>query len=51
VIVPLRGRPVSSVVERLRKRRNLAAAEFTFLRSLTCHVARVTLPSPSLLGA
>jgi len=42
--------PGLAVVERLRKRRNLAAVEFTFLRSLTGHIAKVTLPSPSLLG-
>jgi methionine synthase II (cobalamin-independent) len=39
-----------AVVERLRKRRNLAAEEFTFLRSITDRIAKVTLPSPSLLG-
>ena len=42
--------PGLAVVERLRKRRNLAAEEFTFLRSITDRVCKVTLPSPSLLG-
>jgi 5-methyltetrahydropteroyltriglutamate--homocysteine methyltransferase len=42
--------PGLAVVERLRKRRNLAAEEFTFLRSITGRTAKVTLPSPSLLG-
>jgi 5-methyltetrahydropteroyltriglutamate--homocysteine methyltransferase len=42
--------PGLAVVERLRKRRNLAAEEFTFLRSITERIAKVTLPSPSLLG-
>lgn len=43
--------PDLAVVERLRKRRNLAAEELTFLRSITDRVAKVTLPSPSLLGS
>jgi 5-methyltetrahydropteroyltriglutamate--homocysteine methyltransferase len=38
-----------AVVERLHKRRNLAAEEFTFLRSVTGRVAKVTLPSPRVL--
>jgi 5-methyltetrahydropteroyltriglutamate--homocysteine methyltransferase len=42
--------PGLAVVERLRKRRNLASEEFTFLRSITGRIAKVTLPSPSLLG-
>ena len=42
--------PGLAVVERLRKRRSLAAEEFTFLRSITGRIAKVTLPSPSLLG-
>jgi 5-methyltetrahydropteroyltriglutamate--homocysteine methyltransferase len=42
--------PGLAVVERSRKRRNLAAEEFTFLRSITDRIAKVTLPSPSLLG-
>lgn len=39
-----------AVVERLRKRRNLASEEFTFLRSVTDRTAKVTLPSPTLLS-
>jgi 5-methyltetrahydropteroyltriglutamate--homocysteine methyltransferase len=50
-----------AVVARLHKRRNLAAEEFTFLRSCTGHTAghttghirpqlKVTLPSPSLFA-
>jgi len=42
--------PGLAVTERLRKRRNLAAEEFTFLRSITARTVKVTLPSPSLLG-
>ncbi len=42
--------PGLAVTERLRKRRNLAAEEFTFLRSITGRIAKVTLPSPSLFG-
>ena len=38
--------PGLAVVERLRKRRPLAAEEFTFLRSHTERIAKVTLPSP-----
>jgi methionine synthase II (cobalamin-independent) len=34
----------------LRKRRNLAAEEFTFLRGCTSQRAKVTLPSPSLFA-
>src|SRR5215468_1909353 len=39
-----------AVVARLRKRRNLAAEEFTFLRGCTSRQAKVTLPSPSLFA-
>jgi 5-methyltetrahydropteroyltriglutamate--homocysteine methyltransferase len=49
--------PGLSVVAPLRKRRNLAAEEFTFLRSCIgdgtarpAHQAKVTLPSPSLFA-
>ena len=39
-----------AVVARLHKRRNLAAEEFTFLRSCTRRHKKVTLPSPSLFA-
>jgi 5-methyltetrahydropteroyltriglutamate--homocysteine methyltransferase len=39
-----------AVVARLRKRRNLAAEEFTFLRDRTGRQVKVTLPSPSLFA-
>lgn len=39
-----------AVVERIRKRRSLAAEELTFLRSITERVQKVTLPSPSLFA-
>ncbi|HYK33113.1 MAG TPA: cobalamin-independent methionine synthase II family protein [Streptosporangiaceae bacterium] len=39
-----------AVVARLHKRRNLAAEEFTFLRSCTRRHRKVTLPSPSLFA-
>jgi 5-methyltetrahydropteroyltriglutamate--homocysteine methyltransferase len=39
-----------AVVSRLHKRRNLAAEEFTFLRSCTQRQRKVTLPSPSLFA-
>jgi 5-methyltetrahydropteroyltriglutamate--homocysteine methyltransferase len=39
-----------AVVDRLRKRRNLAAEEFTFLRGCTSATGKVTLPSPTLLS-
>lgn len=39
-----------AVVSRLHKRRNLAAEEFTFLRSCTRRQPKVTLPSPSLFA-
>jgi 5-methyltetrahydropteroyltriglutamate--homocysteine methyltransferase len=39
-----------AVVAPLRKRRNLAAEEFTFLRGCTTRQAKVTLPSPTLFA-
>lgn len=39
-----------AVVRPLERRRSLAAEEFTFLRSLTDRVAKVTVPSPSLFA-
>jgi 5-methyltetrahydropteroyltriglutamate--homocysteine methyltransferase len=39
-----------AVVAPLRKRRNLAAEEFTFLRGVTSRRAKVTLPSPTLFA-
>jgi 5-methyltetrahydropteroyltriglutamate--homocysteine methyltransferase len=39
-----------AVVSRLRKRRNLAAEEFTFLRGCTARQTKVTLPSPTLFA-
>ena len=36
------------VVSKLRRRRHLAAEEFTYLRARTKRIAKVTLPSPSL---
>jgi 5-methyltetrahydropteroyltriglutamate--homocysteine methyltransferase len=42
--------PDLAVVERMRRRRNLAAEEFTFLRSATDQQKKVTLPSPTLLS-
>lgn len=42
--------PGLAVVERIRKRRGLAAEELTFLRSVTDRVPKVTLPSPSLFA-
>jgi methionine synthase II (cobalamin-independent) len=39
-----------AVVAPVRKRRNLAAEEFTFLRGCTSRQAKVTLPSPSLFA-
>lgn len=39
-----------AVVAPLRKRRNLTAEEFTFLRGCTSRQAKVTLPSPSLFA-
>jgi len=40
-----------AVIAPLRKRRNLAAEEFTFLRGCTGRQAKVTLPSPSLFAS
>jgi 5-methyltetrahydropteroyltriglutamate--homocysteine methyltransferase len=42
--------PGLAVVERIRKRRSLAAEEFTFLRAVTDRIVKVTLPSPSLFA-
>jgi 5-methyltetrahydropteroyltriglutamate--homocysteine methyltransferase len=42
--------PDMAVVRPLRQRRQLAAEEFTFLRSQTDRIAKVTLPSPSLFA-
>jgi 5-methyltetrahydropteroyltriglutamate--homocysteine methyltransferase len=42
--------PELGVVAPMRRRRNLAAEEFTFLRSLIDRIAKVTLPSPSLFA-
>jgi 5-methyltetrahydropteroyltriglutamate--homocysteine methyltransferase len=39
-----------AVVRPLRRRRSLAAEEFTFLRAITDRVGKVTLPSPSLFA-
>ncbi len=39
-----------AVIAPLRKRRNLAAEEFTFLRGCTSRQKKVTLPSPSLFA-
>ncbi len=39
-----------AVIAPLRKRRNLAAEEFTFLRGCTSRQAKITLPSPSLFA-
>jgi 5-methyltetrahydropteroyltriglutamate--homocysteine methyltransferase len=39
-----------AVVDRLVRRRSLAAEEFTFLRSQTSRVGKVTLPSPTLFA-
>jgi 5-methyltetrahydropteroyltriglutamate--homocysteine methyltransferase len=39
-----------AVVDRLVRRRSLAAEEFTFLRAITDRVAKVTLPSPTLFA-
>lgn len=43
-------RPQMGVVAPLRRRRSMAAEEFTFLRSHTDRVAKVTLPSPTLFA-
>lgn len=42
--------PDLAVTAPLRKRRNLAAEEFTFLRGCTDRQAKVTLPSPTLFA-
>jgi methionine synthase II (cobalamin-independent) len=42
--------PDLAVVQPLRRRRFLAAEEFTFLRAVTDRVAKITLPSPSLFA-
>ena len=42
--------PDMAVVERLHKRRSLAAEELTFLRAHTDRTPKVTLPSPTLFG-
>jgi len=42
--------PGLAVVDRIRKRRSLAAEEFTFLRAQTDRIAKITLPSPSLFA-
>src|SRR5215208_6194290 len=39
-----------AVVAPLVRRRSLAAEEFTFLRSITDRIAKVTLPSPTLFA-
>jgi 5-methyltetrahydropteroyltriglutamate--homocysteine methyltransferase len=39
-----------AVVDRLVRRRSLAAEEFAFLRAVTDRVAKVTLPSPTLFA-
>ena len=42
-------RPLNlGVVGKLRRRRHLAAEEFSYLRARTCRTAKITLPSPSL---
>ena len=42
--------PDMAVVDRLPKRRNLAAEELTFVRAHTDRIAKVTLPSPTLFA-
>src|SRR3954462_976169 len=42
--------PGMAVVERLHKRRSLAAEEFVFLRAHTDRTPKITLPSPTLFG-
>lgn len=41
-------RPDLAVVAKLRRRRHLSAEEFTYLRSRTQAIPKVTLPSPTL---
>jgi 5-methyltetrahydropteroyltriglutamate--homocysteine methyltransferase len=44
-------RPSSmGVIGKLKRRRHLAAEEFTYLRARTKHLPKVTLPSPSLMS-
>src|SRR6201990_3278569 len=42
--------PDMAVVDRLHKRRGLAAEELVFLRAHTDRIAQITLPSPTLFG-
>ncbi len=42
--------PEMAVVERLRRRRSLAAEELVFLRANTDRIAKITLPSPTLFA-
>jgi 5-methyltetrahydropteroyltriglutamate--homocysteine methyltransferase len=42
--------PSLAVVEKVRRHRNLAAEEFTFLRAVTSAQKKVTLPSPTLFS-
>jgi 5-methyltetrahydropteroyltriglutamate--homocysteine methyltransferase len=42
--------PDMAVVDRIHKRRSLAAEEFTFVRAHTDRIAKVTLPSPTLFA-
>src|SRR3954467_4576796 len=42
--------PDMAVTAKLARRRSLAAEELTFLRAHTDRIAKVTLPSPTLLG-
>jgi len=43
-------RPPIAVLGRLRRRRFLSAAEFTYVRGRTQRTVKVTLPSPSLFA-
>ncbi len=46
-----RARPKTlGVVSKLRRRRSLSAAEFTYLRARTSRIPKITLPSPSLFA-
>src|SRR5579872_1870912 len=42
--------PELAVTERLRRRRSLAAEEYTFMRAATERTVKVTLPSPTLFA-
>ncbi len=42
--------PEMAVVERLRRRRSLAAEELVFLRANTDRIVKITLPSPTLFA-